>query len=316
VTLAMYMLQINRIKALRFLKEAYDPASFNPSDHSTVSELERFFEKRRKTVEDPYDIVLDEELIDDYAIDWAQVEGEIEGDIPESLEYMINRGFSSEALNAWEFGYDEVTDRIVFPVRDDIGRLVGFKARAWRDGQRPKYLNLGDSPGKPENRKRFGFPTHLKSRYVFGMNKALEMARAVGDDAVDQLIVCEGELNAIALWDKGFENSVAVNGSDLSKQQADIFRKYADELLLFFDSDRAGHEGIWGWTDEDDRFHPGVVTKLLPFIRIKIVPVHDGDPATMSYSEINKCIEEAQSARALQMITHEARQSARILPQQ
>ena len=283
VSLTMYMFDITRLKARRFLREAYDPASYDPDAISVVKEIDRYRQMRDRQREVTFDLELPEETMHDYLVDWDRVfmSRDAGEDIPEPLEYIIDRGFSGETLSEWEFGFDPMSNRIVFPVRDHEGKLVGFKGRAWREGHQPKYLVLGDRPGRPA---RYDFPCYHTSSVVFGLHKAKEW----GDG---HLIVCEGELNAIALWEKGFENAVAINGSNLSDRQASLLRRHADTLTIFFDSDNAGTNGLEIVTDA-----------LKDFVRLRVVPEHEGDPADMDHDEIAKCIEEARGSAQLRVV--------------
>lgn len=168
--------------------------------------------------------------------------------------YMLERGFSSDILNKYQIGWDKISERFTIPVRDKEGRLLGFKARAIeRD---PKYLVLGG----PE----YGFEPYETSKVIFGLDKIDFQKNA-------DLIICEGELNAIAMQQNGFKNTTGISGKILSDEQANIVTKNAEKVLLIFD-------------EEEDAER--AANKLKEFIPAFIAPPHTKDPADMNKDEI------------------------------
>jgi DNA primase len=122
--------------------------------------------------------------------------------------------------------YDRFRDRITFPIKDHLGRIVAFTGRAL-GSETPKYLN---SPETPLFRKRellFAFP-EAKAR--------LKEGRA---------IVVEGIFDAIALHQMGFPETVAALGSGLSEEQAQLLKTQGvGEVYLAFDADEAGQRAV------------------------------------------------------------------------
>lgn len=240
----------------------------------------------------PQQTYLDESVLENFAVDWCDAFcewSETKCDGP--VGYMFNRGFEPETLMDWEIGYDDKGARFTIPVRDEDGRLVGFKGRSWDPDRTPKYLALGDKPGRDA---RYGFPTFEKSLVVFGLPQA---------HATGRLIICEGELNAMALHQKGWPYAVAIAGSSLSDTQARIIREHCDEAILFFDTtrsdgsrDEAGHRATWGWRDDKNRYHPGAVDALEPHMRTLVTPDHIGDPADMTVEAIQQCLDGARGS--------------------
>ncbi len=289
VTLVAYMLDISPMKAKRTLREAYDPASFNIEDRDIAQELRTFVAKQNKPKINTWiNTVIPDSHIDRFAVDW-QAAALNDGLFPPT-DYMFDRGFDSDTLDHWEFGYDELTSRITFAVRDELGRLVGFKGRS-TDGREPKYLVIGDSPDK---KPRYGIPRYYTGILVFGLHEAI---KHMGQDRV--LIVCEGELNAVALWQMGFKNAVALNGSRLTRRQQNLIRAHAEEVIMFFDFDKAGLEGMWGYEDEKGFWHPGAIEILSRDCGVRLVGSHDDDPAglmqTGRQSEVEALIHGASS---------------------
>lgn len=274
VPLVAYMLDISPMKAKRALREAYDPASFKIEDRDIAQELREYVAKQTQAKPSGWlNKEIDEDAIDGFLVDWPAANNAwVDGNGFPPCDYMLGRGFLPGTLDAWEFGYDDRTDRIVFPVRDHLGKLIGFKGRS-TDGRDPKYLVVGDSEGKPE---RYGFPRYYTGLVVFGLHEALKHL-----DENKVLIICEGELNAIALWQMGFKNAVALNGSRLTRRQQALVRSHAEEVIMFFDFDKAGQEGMWGHEDEKGFWHLGAIDLLARDCGVRLVGSHDEDAAAM-----------------------------------
>ena len=112
-------------------------------------------------------------------------------------------------------------NRVMFPILDTTGSVVAFGGRVM-DGSESKYLNSTDTPA------------FKKSRTLFAMNYAKD---AVKDR---EIILCEGYMDVIALHAAGFQNAVATLGTALTQEQARLIAKYADTVVLCYDSDNAG----------------------------------------------------------------------------
>lgn len=271
ISFAASILDISPMKATRLLRQAYDPSSLNPDDRRMVDELRSLWAGKRKPKEhdnEPFD----DDLITQFSIDWDAVVAADEEDVPDEFLYILQRGFTAKTLKEWDFGYDERTRRVTFVVRDEHGRAVGVKGRA-TDGRHPKYLMIGDGP---DQEPRYGFPRFSAGRVVFGLDKAIV---ANGSDVEKELIICEGELNAIALRQMGYMSAVALNGSKLTSHQAKLIRRHADRATFFFDMDKAGQSGVWGWDDEKGEHHPGALEVLSRDLALKIVGPFEMDAA-------------------------------------
>ena len=207
-----HMLQISLLEATKMLKERYQPGFINPDARDTVAEIRKILE--RSEAPEPVQPQLDESELERFAVDWpeAWMAWQASGSSFYACDYLFERGFEPETLMDWDFGWDARSQRITFPVRDVRGRLIGFKGRIIGEG-RNKYRVLGDSPGKGAH---YGWPTYYISRVVFG-------AHLVPPGTQD-LVVCEGEWNAIAVREKLDLPAVAINGSNFSEIQARIIR--------------------------------------------------------------------------------------------
>jgi DNA primase len=123
--------------------------------------------------------------------------------------------------------YDRFRSRIMFPLRDARGRVLGFGARAMNETQLPKYLNTSETP------------IYHKSRLLFGLDLARPHATREG-----KVIVVEGYTDVIALRQGGIENVVASMGTALTDDQLAELARLARVVLLAFDADRSGQEAM------------------------------------------------------------------------
>ena len=120
--------------------------------------------------------------------------------------------------------YDRFRGRLMFPICDEQGRVIGFSGRVLSgDEKTAKYVN------SPET------PIFTKSRVFFGLDKS---KRAILDAGF--AVVCEGQLDLIACFMGGVQNIVAPQGTAFTEQHARIIKRYVDEVVLCFDSDEAG----------------------------------------------------------------------------
>ena len=120
--------------------------------------------------------------------------------------------------------YDRFRGRLMFPICDEQGRVIGFSGRILSgDEKTAKYVN------SPET------PIFTKSKVFFALDKS---KRAILDAGF--AIVCEGQLDSIACFMGGVQNIVAPQGTAFTDQHARIIKRYVDEVVLCFDSDNAG----------------------------------------------------------------------------
>src|ERR1700722_11477655 len=120
--------------------------------------------------------------------------------------------------------YDRFRGRLIFPICDEQGRVIGFSGRVLSaEVKTAKYVN------SPET------PIFTKGKVFFGLDKS---KRALLD--TQSAIVCEGQLDLIACFMAGVQNIVAPQGTALTADHARILKRYVDEAVLCFDSDNAG----------------------------------------------------------------------------
>lgn len=143
--------------------------------------------------------------------------------------YMKGKGYTDDELatgflcgKSRESGrpYDYFRNRVIFPIIDTSGNIVAFGGRVM-DDSKPKYLNTSDTPA------------FKKSRQLFALNFAKKHCE-------EQMLLCEGYMDVIALHAAGFENAVATLGTAITSEQARIFAKYTKRVVICYDADDAG----------------------------------------------------------------------------
>jgi DNA primase len=119
--------------------------------------------------------------------------------------------------------YPGFSHRLMFPIRNDNGEVIAFSGRALSKTAKAKYLN------SPET------PIFNKSKVLFGFDKSKRPISKAG-----QAIVCEGQIDTIMIFEAGFQNVVAGQGTAFTEFHAKALKRVADEIVLCYDSDNAG----------------------------------------------------------------------------
>jgi DNA primase len=123
--------------------------------------------------------------------------------------------------------YDRFRGRIMFPLADRRGQVLGFGARAMGDGRGPKYLNSSEND------------VYHKGRQLFGIDVARAHAARSG-----RIVVAEGYTDVLALHQAGIRESVAIMGTALTAEQMAELSKAANLVILALDADRSGQEAM------------------------------------------------------------------------
>lgn len=206
----------------------------------------------------------------------------------EAREYLSSRGVSSEsaerfllgyALDKWDdlcslltrrgfseeiavqsglvkmgrtSAYDVFRDRVVFPIRDPSGRVIGFGGRVLpiRGESQPKYIN------SPET------PLFNKSRVLYGIDVARDSIKRL-----EKAIIVEGYMDVISCHQHGFSNVVASLGTSLTREQARLLSRYTPEVVILYDADTAGQEATLR----------GLELLRREGLRVKVVTLAEGD---------------------------------------
>ena len=116
--------------------------------------------------------------------------------------------------------FDRYRNRIIFPIINKTNKVVAFGARVL-DDSKPKYIN------SPENL------IYSKGRNLYGINIAKDYAQ-------DGLILVEGYIDFVTMYQAGFKNVVALLGNATATAQAELIKKYTNKVILLLDSDMAG----------------------------------------------------------------------------
>ncbi len=145
-------------------------------------------------------------------------------DVPEKL--LLELGLLTRNDNGRV--YDKFRERIMFPIRDTRGRVVGFGGRVIGAADGPKYLN------SPET------PIFHKSQELYGLYEARKSVRKL-----ERLIVVEGYLDVVSMAQAGIPYCVAALGTAISTEQMRKLFRHVDEVVCCFDGDRAGRQAAW-----------------------------------------------------------------------
>ncbi len=165
---------------------------------------------------------LSEETMKKFGLGFASVSNN------ELVNYLHSKGYADElikeaGLASFDERYgmhDKFWNRVMFPIQDINHRVIGFGGRVMGDGK-PKYLN------SPETM------IFDKSRNLYGLNFARTSRK-------NNIILCEGYMDVIAMHQAGFTQAVASLGTAFTVGQANLLRRYTNDVLLAYDSDGAG----------------------------------------------------------------------------
>ncbi len=185
-----------------------------------------FYQLRGKSGQAGYQYLqkrkLSDETIFRFGLGFSNVTGN------DLTRYLKSKGYEDKLIQeAGLAGYDEkhgihdkFWNRVMFPIQDINGKVIGFGGRVMGDGK-PKYLN------SPETM------IFDKSRNLYGLNFA-RTAKA------GHIILCEGYMDVIAMHQAGFSQAVASLGTSFTAGQANLLGRYTKEVILAYDSDGAG----------------------------------------------------------------------------
>lgn len=151
-------------------------------------------------------------------------------------DFLAERGFRAEEIEQAglilkkEGGsghYDRFRDRIMFPIFDILGRIIGYSARVAPGGDesQAKYINTPETP------------IYHKSRSLYGLFQAKQAMKQAG-----ATVIVEGNMDVIAMHQAGISNTVAVSGTALTAEQLVMMKRYGNGVQLFFDMDGAGQQ--------------------------------------------------------------------------
>ena len=171
--------------------------------------------------------------------------------------------------------YDRFRNRIMFPIRDRRGRVIGFGGRVLDDST-PKYLN------SPET------PVFHKGRELYGLYQARKANRKL-----EKIIIVEGYMDVIALAEYGVTNAVATLGTATTPEHLQQLMRSSAEIVFCFDGDRAGREAAW-------RAAENALPKLGGNHQLKFMFLADGEDPDSVVQELgaeafNKLVDSAKN---------------------
>lgn len=199
------------------------------------------------------------------------------------LAYFKQRGFRTDIIERWQLGfapegYDRFTqhavangyniellksvavtrpdgrdffrNRVLFPIHNTTGRVVGFGGRVMDAAQQPKYLNTSDTEIYHKSKTLFGF---------FFAKKAIRQR--------DECVLTEGYIDVITLHQAGIENVVASSGTSLTIEQLQLIKRHTNNLKILYDGDKAGIKAAVR----------GLDLALEQGLNVKIVLIPDGE---------------------------------------
>jgi DNA primase len=150
---------------------------------------------------------------------------------------MLNKGIKEDVIikaglakkNKDDKLFDFFRDRLMFPIKDRKGRVVGFGGRVMNADDQPKYLNTGETP------------VFQKNRELYGLYETLEFRKDL-----KEIFVVEGYMDSIAMYEHGMTNSVATLGIATNRFHIQKLLQIVNEIIFCFDGDDAGRGAAWG----------------------------------------------------------------------
>ncbi|MBD3319498.1 MAG: DNA primase [Chitinivibrionales bacterium] len=148
------------------------------------------------------------------------------------IDFALNKGITHDMLIACGLAlsksegasaYDRFRNRVIFPLKDLAGKVVGFAGRSMDNETMPKYLN------SPET------PLYRKSRFLYGMDKAKHATKEL-----EHILIVEGYMDFLALYQAGIRNCVATSGTAMTPEHVSLIRRFTKKLIFVFDGDAAG----------------------------------------------------------------------------
>lgn len=176
-----------------------------------------------------YDRGLDDEVLRHFQIGLAPAEGNY---LYQSVSGKFSENIMAESglFHISDMGtmYDAFQDRIMFPLSDDIGRVIAFSGRLWRDQA---------EGNKPQGKYKNSRSTLLfnKSYELYHLDKAKQVAKKN-----HELYLMEGFMDVIAAYRAGIENAVASMGTALTREHVAHLSKFTKKVILAYDGDKAG----------------------------------------------------------------------------
>uniref|UniRef100_UPI0032B1DB91 DNA primase n=1 Tax=uncultured Psychrobacter sp. TaxID=259303 RepID=UPI0032B1DB91 len=168
---------------------------------------------------------LTEETFETFGLGYAPFGWQhLEHQFPQDIEGLKALGLVRQSESGRD--YDLLRDRVIFPIRDNQGRTIGFGGRALDDEVKPKYINSSDSPVFHKQHVLYGYYESRQQR-------------------ANSWLVVEGYMDVIALYQAGIYGAVASMGTAINESQISRLLTLNPTLTLSFDGDSAGQKAAW-----------------------------------------------------------------------
>jgi len=208
------------------------------------------------------------DLIDDFLLGYSPSDGDVMAQYLLSkkfaLQDIIDAGLAVKRERGYG-SYDRFRGRLMIPIRDLHGHVVGFGGRILeeKEGSGPKYLNSPQTLA------------YDKSHIVFGLDRAKQEIRKQGF-----CILVEGYMDFFAVYQSGMQNVVASSGTALTADQVRIIKRFTDTFLFAFDADAAGGNATVR----------GIEIALSEGIQVKVIQLPRDQNGTPLYKDPDECI--------------------------
>ena len=183
----------------------------------------------------------------------------------ESIQDLLSMGMIVPKKDKKDDYYDRFRDRLMFPIHNSKGSVIGFGGRVLSSKDNPKYLN------SPET------PLFSKSKELYGLYHCRKYSRRI-----DSILVVEGYMDVIALHQQGITNVVATLGTATTPAHLQILSRSAETIVFCFDGDKAGRDAAWKALKTS---LPSITSGLI--IKFLILPEGE-DPDTLINRESSK----------------------------
>ena len=197
-------------------------------------------------------------------------------DKKDSIKDLLSMGMIVQKKDKKDDYYDRFRNRLMFPIHNAKGSVIGFGGRVLSPEDNPKYLN------SPET------PLFSKSKELYGLYHCRKYSRRI-----DSILVVEGYMDVIALHQQGITNVVATLGTATTPAHLQVLSRSADTIVFCFDGDKAGKDAAWKALKTS---LPSITSGLI--IKFLILPEGE-DPDTIIKQEsakaFSKRIETAQT---------------------
>lgn len=177
---------------------------------------------------------LKEDIIKEFGIGLSLKKNNILTNLLIQKGFEVNDLIKSGIIISNDYGNNDIFyNRIMFPLADPSGQIVGYSGRAYDTNEGPKYINTKETP------------IFKKGELLYNYHRAREECRLN-----NSVIIVEGFMDVIRLHANGVKNAVATMGTAVTKKQALLIKKLAKEVIVCFDGDSAGAKATFSIIDE------------------------------------------------------------------